>query len=221
MKKKFIGILLALVLLLSSLPVQAQGTEYTDVFQSEWFYEAVNYVSTNKVMTGVADKTFAPRDSLTRGMAVTILSRVYGSDTSGFKDAPFSDVDMKRYYGVHVAWAKQNGIIHGMTDTEFNPNDFMTREQICVMLSNFFDFCGLSTRNTDVKRFSDEDKIGKWAKEAVLRMQRGGIVNGRDDNTFDPKGETTRAEFAQIVYNTNLIKLLQPHHESDAGENID
>ena len=221
MKKKFIGILLTAVLLFSSLPVHAQDTEYTDVFLSEWFYEAVDYVSTNNVMTGVADKTFAPRDSLTRGMAVTILSRIYGADTSGFKDAPFSDVDMKRYYGVHVAWAKQSGIIHGMTDTEFNPNDVMTREQICVMLSNFFDFCGLSTRNTDVERFSDEDKIGKWAKEAVLRMQRGGIVNGRDDNTFDPKGETTRAEFAQIVYNTNLIKLLQPHHEPAAGENID
>ena len=220
MKKKLIGVLLAAVLLISALPVQAQSTEYTDVSPSEWFYEAVNYVSTNSVMTGVADKTFAPRDNLTRGMAVTILSRTYGADTSAFKDAPFTDVDMKRYYGVHVAWAKQNEIIHGMTDTEFNPDEYMSREQICVMLSNFFDFCGLSTRNTEVERFADEDKIGKWAKEAVLRMQRGGIVNGRDDNTFDPKGETTRAEFAQIVYNTNLIKLLRPHQEADAGEKI-
>ena len=96
MKKKLIGVLLAAVLLISALPVQAQSTEYTDVSPSEWFYEAVNYVSTNSVMTGVADKTFAPRDNLTRGMAVTILSRTYGADTSAFKDAPFTDVDMKK-----------------------------------------------------------------------------------------------------------------------------
>lgn len=216
MKNKLLCILTLAVMLLSSFTLaQAQTYEqYDDVLQTEWFYEAVDYVSSNKVMTGTAQGKFAPRDKLTRGMAVTILSRIFGADTSVFTEAPFSDVDMNRYYGVHIAWAKQNGIIHGMTETEFAPNEYMSREQICVMLSNFFDFCKLSTRNTEVKSFEDEDKIGRWALPAVLRMQRGGIVNGRDDNTFDPKGDITRAEFAQIVYNTNLIKLLQKKEEA-------
>lgn len=215
MKKKLLGILTSAVLLLSLIPAQAQSNvSFKDVSPTEWFYEAVNYVSCNNVMIGVEKDSFAPKDKLTRGMAVTILSRIYGADVSKFTEAPFSDIDMKKYYGAHAAWAKQNGVIHGMTDTEFMPDECITREQICVMLSNFFDFCNLSTRNTEVEKFADEDKIGRWALDAVHRMQRGRIVNGRDDKTFDPKGYTTRAEFAQIIYNTNIIKLLQPNHDS-------
>ncbi len=222
MKKRLTVILILVVLMFSNFMVYAQtDRQYNDVFASDWFYDAVKYVSSNDVMIGVADLEFAPETELTRGMAVTILSRIYGADVSGFTHTAFTDVDIDKYYGVHVAWAKQNGIVHGMTETEFCPDDFMTREQVCVILSNFFDFCGLSTRNTPVQSFADEDKIGKWALEAVLRMQRGGIVNGRNDNTFDPKGYITRAEFAQIVYNTNLIKLLKPNEDAGLAQQTD
>lgn len=215
MKKRILAILITVLLLISCFGAQAQtDRQFDDVSPADWFYDAVKYVSSNDVMVGVAETEFSPDSELTRGMAVTILSRIYGADVSGFTQTSFIDVDMSKYYGAHIAWSEQNGIVHGMTETEFCPNDFMTREQACVLLSNFFDFCELSTRNTQVSSFADEDKIGKWALDAVLRMQRGGIVNGRPDNTFDPKGHITRAEFAQIIYNTNLIKLLKPKDTS-------
>lgn len=69
MKNKLLCILVLAVMLLSSFTLaQAQTYEqYDDVFQTEWFYEAVDYVSSNKVMTGTAQGKFAPRDKLTRG----------------------------------------------------------------------------------------------------------------------------------------------------------
>lgn len=189
--------------------VSANAAAYfTDVNASSWYYECVKYVSDGGAMIGVENGVFNPDGQLTRAMAVTVLSRICGEDLSSYAASPFTDVDMNRYYGAHIAWAKDNGIIRGMTEKTFEPNDYMTREQVCVMLSNFFESRGFYLPNVAVGQFSDYDEISGWARDSVDRMHRGGVVNGKGNNLFDPKGNITRAEYAQIILNTNLINLL-------------
>ena len=97
MKKRLTVILILVVLMFSNFMVYAQSDrQYNDVFASDWFYDAVKYVSSNHVMIGVADLEFAPEIELTRGMAVTILSRIYGADVSGFTHTAFTDVDIDK-----------------------------------------------------------------------------------------------------------------------------
>ena len=84
------------------------------------------------------------------------------------------------------------------------------------MLSNFFDLFELSTANVEKDAFADAELINDWAKAAVDRLHKSGIVNGKEDNMFDPQGDATRAEIAQIVYNSNLASIINKE-DTDAG----
>ena len=208
MKKIFLSVFTVLTMLTCCFSAFAVYHVYKDVAADDWFYDAVVYVSDKNVMNGVGNLEFSPKTELTRGMAVTVLSRICGDDVSEYTESPFNDVKMEKYYGRHIAWAKANGVVSGMSETVFEPDSFITREQVCVMLSNFLDFRNLQLRNNEREEFADADSIAGWAKDAVTRLHRGGMINGRDDGTFDPKGYVTRAEFAQILYNSNLVSVV-------------
>ena len=182
---------------------------FPDVSVTDWFYDAVQYVSTNGVMIGVDTGEFAPDAQMTRAMVVTVLARLSNADINTVTESGFEDVPFDSWHGKYVGWAKQNGIVNGTSPTTFCPEDTVTREQVCVMLSNFLDLHNLSTSNVPRPSFADEADISYWAKLAVLRLQYAGIINGRGDNNFSPKDSTTRAEFAQIVTNSNLASIIK------------
>jgi hypothetical protein len=71
---------------------------------------------------------------------------------------------------------------------------------MAMMLSNFLKAIGLEldAENAEMN-FKDADKIGAWAKKAIVEIQRAGIVNGKNEGIYDPKGNTTRAEAAKVV----------------------
>ncbi len=188
---------------------QFKTASFPDVLITDWFYEAVQYAYTNGVMIGIDTGEFAPESEMTRAMVVTVLARLAGADIDVIEDSGFEDVPVTSWHAKYIGWAKTNEIVKGMSETEFCPDNKVTREQVCVMLSNFLDLLNLSTANRPQPHFNDEAEISDWAIDAVLRLQYAGIVNGREDNNFDPKASTTRAEFAQIVYNSNLANIVK------------
>ena len=94
------------------------------------------YATDNNLMNGVSDSEFAPNETLTRAMLVTVLYRNEGEPATN-RSIPFADVDMGSYYGNAVSWAKQNGIVSGVTENNFAPDKNITREQIATIMFRY------------------------------------------------------------------------------------
>ncbi|MBR6914950.1 MAG: S-layer homology domain-containing protein, partial [Clostridia bacterium] len=111
----------------------ASKTGFSDVEDTRWSASSIAYAVAKGYMNGVGDGKFDPTGSLTRGMVATVLWRREGSPAptapSGFVDVPAG-----AWYADAVAWAKETGVVNGMTETTFAPNGFITREQLATML---------------------------------------------------------------------------------------
>ena len=146
---------------------------------------------------------------MTRAMLVTVLGRFDNANTSAIA-TQFIDVPTDMYYAPYVAWAKNNNIVSGMSDVEFAPNSDITREQLAVMVYNYLKFKDVDmSQATNSTHFTDANEISTWATEAVNAMKALGIVNGRPDGSFNPKGTATRAEIATILSNIDSMNIIK------------
>ncbi len=172
-----------------------------------WAEEYIYSLSSSGIVSGMGDGLFMPNNTVTRGMFVTILGRLYGADKAAYSVSKFSDVSISDWYGPYVAWAAEKGISTGYHDGTFAPNENMTREQMAVLIMRYAGMASAPLKQAaGEKTFSDDGIIGSWAKESVYAAQRAGLIGGREDGTFDPKGTATRAEVCTIVY--RLIKAI-------------
>ena len=136
-----------------------------------------------------------------------MLSGVINAGLEKYKDSGFTDVQKGAWYEKAVAWAVANNIVSGYGDGRFGPNDNITREQMAVITVNFARAAGLEfTASVEEIEFTDAGKISGYAKDAVRTLQMAGIISGKGNNTFDPKGTATRAEAARII--TDIIKAM-------------
>lgn len=179
----------------------AKTFDYVDVSDNEWYTEAVSYVSEKNIMTGVDDNTFSPNTNLTRAMLVNILYRAENSPETTL--SKFSDVNVDAWYANAIGWASENEIVSGISDDEFAPDEYITREQVCAILMRYMNhFNGIEYSECDSSsliNYSDYTQISPYALEAIAYMRNSGIVNGRTDTTLNPKDEITRAETAMIL----------------------
>lgn len=176
---------------------------FKDVKETNWYFDAVKYVYENNIIKGYSDTVFAPNDKLTRGMLVTILHRMEGSPKVTGK-SKFSDVqDSAKYYYNAVIWATQNKIVSGYNNGKFGATDYITREQLAVILYKYAKYKGKNVSKTsDLKGFTDVDKIGSYALTQVKWAVGVGIINGNTKTkTINPKGNATRAEVATMIMN--------------------
>ncbi len=110
---------------------------YIDVAEGDWFYDAVMEAFEKGIINGTTARTFEPNADVTRAMFVTVLYRM-GNEPDTARNA-FLDLEDGFYYLGAVGWASENGIVKGVTETEFAPNDSITREQMAAMLVRFLD----------------------------------------------------------------------------------
>lgn len=173
---------------------------FKDVKESDWYYETVKYVNQTGIINGMTEDTFAPGTTLTRAMLVTILYRVEGSPAVN-ADSKFGDVKKSDWYGAPVIWAAENGIVNGVSETEFAPNTAITREQIAAIMYRYAGAKGYDTTQGGmaVKEYEDYDKISSWAKEAMQWAVNAKLINGKTETTVNPADKATRAEAATIV----------------------
>ena len=217
MKKKtrFLALALLPVLLLgavipcfawSAANTRAMG-EFTDLDQNRWYYKDVEWAVRAGIMKNNGDSTkFEPNTSLTRAMFTQIcysfLQNGLEKDVSYTSTAPFSDLKAGAWYEKAVSFAYENGIVKGMGDNLFEPNSSITRQQMAVLyLSLIENYFGMKM-DADLSlldQFSDKDQIAGWAQRAVAAMVGINMLYGRSKDTFDPKGESTRAEAAALI----------------------
>ena len=172
---------------------------FTDVTEGDWFYDAVRYAYETGLMDGVGDNLFAPNSETTRAQLVTILYRLAGQPAvSG--NLPFTDVESGTWYTDAVAWAAQNGIVNGVSDTEFAPGDDITREQLAVILYRYAAYQGYDvSQRADLSGFGDASSISDYAQEALSWAHAQGLVLGFEDGSLRPQGTASRAQIAAVL----------------------
>ena len=178
---------------------EAPDLPFSDVTESDWFYDAVTYAYENGLMDGVGMGLFAPNSETTRVQLVTILHRLAGQPApSG--DSGFSDVKTGTWYTDAVAWAAQNGIVNGVSDTQFAPGDDITREQLAVILYRYATYQGYDvSQRADLSGFVDAGTISTYAQEALSWANAQGLVLGFEDDSLRPQGTATRAQIAAVL----------------------
>lgn len=175
---------------------------FNDVSEKDWFYDAVNYVVYKGYFKGMTEDEFGPNYAMTRAMFVTVLGRMAGIDTKDYSNSVFTDLGKGQYYVPYVSWAHENGIVKGTSDTTFEPNSFITREQMATILFRYADVMGYELEEGDesvLDLFADGNKVDGWAKEGVAWAISNGIINGTDKG-IEPLAYAQRCHVAQIIY---------------------
>ncbi len=176
-------------------------TGFTDI-SGHWAEESILYVTERGLMQGESETLFAPERSLTRGMLVTILYRLYLSDGGSAVSAgsPFADVPADAWYAQAVAWAAENGVITGITETSFAPDQAVTREQMVTMLQRYVRFTGGTADGnpTVLTTYTDAGNVALYAVEAMAWAVEQGIITGMTADTLVPQGTSTRAQIAAV-----------------------
>ena len=182
---------------------------FGDVKQSDWYYEYVKYVSDKNLMKGVSETEFAANNTVTRAMFVTVLYRMEKEPTAAKTD--FADVQEGTYYENAVGWAVQNGIVNGVSEKEFAPDNTITREQMAAIIFRYMKFKGLdmSIEEVDITSYKDFDDISDYAKDAFQYACSKGIVSGTSQTTLEPKESATRVQMAAIFQRCEKVLLNQ------------
>ena len=171
---------------------------FTDVPANHWAQAAIQYVYDNGLMTGVSDTAFAPEATTTRAMIVSMLARM--ENVTSAADAGFTDVNASDWYATAVNWAAANGIVNGISDDTFAPNDPITREQLAAMLMNYAQWKGLDvSARADLSHYSDAENISSWANDVLSWAVAEGLLTGVTDDTIAPQVHATRAQVAAIL----------------------
>ena len=216
-KQRILSALLALCIVFSLVPtaLAEKADDFTDVSRSDWYYQFVDYVTSKGYFNGVADKTFAPADNMTRAMFVTVLFRFHGAKGDSSQSA-FVDVAPGEWYTAAINWAAANRIVDGVGNGKFAPNDPITRAQMCTMIERYLDLYRKAWKVTlpetgSVSVMVDESAIPAYALAAVKQCQRHGLVNGFEDGTFRPNDLSTRAQVAAVIYRLSyLVQSAKP-----------
>ena len=172
---------------------------FTDI-TGHWAADNILFAASRGLLSGTSDTTFSPDTGMTRGMFVTTLGRLAGINPDSYQTGKFTDVKADAYYAPYVNWAAQTGIVEGITATTFAPDTNINREQMAVIMKNYAAKLGYDLPQTlKAVTFADNTQISSWAKDAVKSMQQAGILAGKNENKFDPKGTATRAEVATVL----------------------
>ena len=169
---------------------------FADVSENEWFYGAVEYAAKNGLMNGVSDNEFAPNAALTRAMFVTVLYRMENEPETA--NAAFTDVVSGSWYEKAVAWAYAGGLVTGVSETEFAPEDTITREQMAAILYRYAKFKGMDVSVRGETSYTDKDAISDYAADAVIWAATKAVMSGNADGSFAPADNATRAEAAAV-----------------------
>lgn len=177
---------------------------FDDVNDNAWYLRYVKFVYEYGYMVGTSDTTFGPDMEMTRGMLVQVLYRIAGSpDVDDSQLDCFEDIGGK-YYTRAIAWAKTNGIVSGVSDTEFAPDQVVTRQDaICIFYKMYTIAYGLTPREgASLSGFKDQDQVASYAMNQVKWAVAMGMLSGsaeEDGLYISPRGSLTRAQAATIL----------------------
>ncbi|MGO4373036.1 S-layer homology domain-containing protein [Paenibacillus sp. MCAF20] len=172
---------------------------FDDVTSSHWAHDVIWELAAKQVVKGVSSNTFEPNRPITRAEFTKLL--VEALQLSEVGEHPFEDVPSNAWYSEVVAIAYQTGIVKGKSNTTFDPQGTIKREEMAVMLAKAYETMNGQIRTAEVESYIDAAVISEWAKPYVVNATKLGLVNGRNGGLFAPLADLTRAEAAKAVFN--------------------
>ena len=204
--RRILAALLSALLLLQPIAFAASVTDFSD-FPTGWSKEAMTAAVDNGLMIGKADGRIHPEDNLTRAELAAFVTRAFGatlmSDISAFTDVTAAD-----WFYESVAKAVKMGAMTGKSDTTFEPESEITREEVFVAIARVL--CITGTDASVLAQFSDNAAISDWAANAIIGLVSRGYIHGYEDGTIRPKNNITREELAQIFHNIFKLYISDP-----------
>ena len=180
----------------ASITLVDNSKSFGDVPAGNTFANAVAFVSSREIMNGTSSGVFNPSAPMTRAQLAKVLHNLESNPAA--EAGSFSDVTGDAWCAEAVQWASSKGIVTGYADGSFKPNNYITREQLAVMLYRYAGSPAVSS--TDL-RFNDASLVGGYAQAAMAWATQNGVINGKGGNMLDPKGQATRAQVAQMLLN--------------------
>ena len=168
--------------------------------KEDWYYEAVQYVYENGIMSGLKETVFGPDETLTRAQFAAIIHRLTGAPEVKYTPK-FADVEDGQWYTDGILWANEIGVVSGYKDSQyFGTNDNITREQMAFMMYRYAAYKEFDiSHRADIGSFIDAGNVSSYARQAMEWATGSGIIAGKVGNRLDPQGNATRAECASII----------------------
>ena len=180
-------------------PNEPQKIEFSDLDSHEWAKTAIYALAEAGAVNGSGDGKFLPQNSIKREEFVKMLALSFKLGDKG-TDVSFNDVGENDWFRDSVRACVSNGIINGISDTEFGTGRYVTRQDAAAMLARMFN----APQPEDTEKFGDDAEIADYAKGGIYMLKAADMLGGYEDNTFRPNLPVTRAEAAKMIY--NLLK---------------
>ncbi|MCH5212935.1 MAG: S-layer homology domain-containing protein, partial [Oscillospiraceae bacterium] len=176
------------------------GVNFQDLGSVSWAVPAINRLATMGIINGRSETVFDPNATVTRAEFAKMVCIAFGISTNTGNMQTFADVTLSDWFYPYVEAAAAAGVINGISDTEFAPNDLITREQMAAMMYRAITYKNVTIQTGAIRDFSDAWNISEYAVNAVNTLSAAGVINGMEDGTFAPKATATRAQAACIIY---------------------
>ncbi|MDQ2086569.1 fibronectin type III domain-containing protein [Herbivorax sp. ANBcel31] len=180
---------------------------FDDLNTVPWARTAVNTLLGMDIISGRSEDIFAPDDSITRAEFISLVINAFELDKTPI--GTFSDVRPEHWYYRNVMIAKNMGIVSGVGNNYFYPNEPIKREDMAVILARTLRITESPLPHRDnsiLDKFSDRHLISDYALSSLAVTHGAGIINGKGNNILSPDDFATRAEAAVMLYNV-LFKL--------------
>ncbi|QAY67744.1 Ig-like domain-containing protein [Paenibacillus protaetiae] len=179
------------------------SSPYTDV-SSHWAVTTIRSLASKFVVEGTSAAKYEPNKAITRGEFAMFIAKGLGLPGKPSAASKFIDVNAGTAMGAYIGAASSAGIVQGTSGNTFNPNSYITREDMAVMMMRAASVAGSlpqlgSTESSYLQRFTDRGSIGSWARTSVAQAVYAGIIAGMTPSTFSPKTNATRAEAAVML----------------------
>ncbi|MFA5577238.1 MAG: S-layer homology domain-containing protein [Tissierellaceae bacterium] len=187
------------------MPIRGTGSvriidnrKYFTDSEGHWGKDSIDFVASRELFKGTGEDAFSPDESMTRAMLVTVLHRL--EDQLMSAKPKFTDVADDKYYANAIGWASSQGLVKGVGDGKFAPEQPITREELATILYRYSGLLGLDLTRKDKAQadFQDYASISDWAREAMDYCLDLGLIQGKGDR-LDPGAWATRAELATVL----------------------
>ena len=204
------AIFLAVLMLMGLvMPTAAANTNhpFTDLPATAWINNAVQFVWENNIMAGVGGNHFDPGGYFTRAQTAAAIFRIEHGRLANASDGRtnhFVDVPNNEWFAPYVTWAANNGVVNGTSATTFDPNGFITRQELVTMLFRYATSSGDNVQITpgfNLNSFTDSNQIETWANNAMRWAVEQGVMGGRGGGILAPIDRVLRSEAAQFMMN--------------------
>lgn len=176
-------------------PSPSPECEFTDI-DGHWAKADIEALYQKGIVTGVTQTIFEPDRNITRAEFATLMTKAL--QITGGSGSDFSDVSEEDWFCPYVAAAARAGFISGYQG-EFRPNDWITREEMAVILARAYQFLGYQEKTGAILQFEDAEEIADWAYSYVDQMTSAGLISGMAGSLFAGKEATTRAQAVSVI----------------------